>query len=131
MCYYLYFIWYWLGRLKRSFRYVTFIFSNRNIGMLLYRFFKNFGFSEDESKIITDVLLTSDKFGIESHGMQRISRYHKGIQKGLIKVDAVPEVIFETPVTAVLDAHDGMGQLVAYKAMNMAIEKAKKVVLQL
>ena len=35
--------------------------------------FKNFGFSEDESKIITDVLLTSDKFGIESHGMQRIS----------------------------------------------------------
>ena len=71
--------------------------------------FKNFSFSEDESKIITDVLLTSDKFGIESHGMQRISRYHKGIQKGLIKVDAVPEVIFETPVTAVLDAHDGMG----------------------
>ena len=70
--------------------------------------FKNFGFSEDESKIITDVLLTSDKFGIESHGMQRISRYHKGIQKGLIKVDAVPEVIFETPVTAVLDAHDGI-----------------------
>ena len=59
-------------------------------------------------------------------GLQRISRYHKGIQKGLIKVDAVPEVIFETPVTAVLDAHDGMGQLVAYKAMNMAIEKAKK-----
>ena len=44
--------------------------------------FKNFSFSEDESKIITDVLLTSDKFGIESHGMQRISRYHKGIQKG-------------------------------------------------
>ena len=27
--------------------------------------FKNFSFSEDESKIITDVLLTSDKFGIE------------------------------------------------------------------
>ena len=89
--------------------------------------FKNFGFSEDESKIITDVLLTSDKFGIESHGMQRISRYHKGIQKGLIKVDAVPEVIFETPVTAVLDAHDGMGQLVAYKAMNMAIMELQDI----
>ena len=88
--------------------------------------FKNFGFSEDESKIITDVLLTSDKFGIESHGMQRISRYHKGIQKGLIKVDAVPEVIFETPVTAVLDAHDGMGQLISHFAMEKAIEKANK-----
>lgn len=36
--------------------------------------FGKFGFTEEESKIITDVLLTSDKYGIESHGMQRLSR---------------------------------------------------------
>ncbi len=34
--------------------------------------FKTFGFSETECTIITDVLLTSDLYGIESHGMQRI-----------------------------------------------------------
>lgn len=88
--------------------------------------FKKFGFSEEESKIITDVLLMSDKFGIESHGMQRLSRYHKGIEKGLIKVDAVPEIVFETPVSAVIEGHDGMGQLIGHKAMEIAIEKAKK-----
>ena len=88
--------------------------------------FEKFGFSAEESGIITDVLLTSDKFGIESHGMQRLSRYHKGIEKGMIKVHAKPETIFETPVSAVIDAHDGMGQLAGYHAMNLAIEKAKK-----
>ena len=88
--------------------------------------FEKFGFTADESAIITDVLLTSDKFGIESHGMQRLSRYHKGIEKGMIKVHAKPEVVFETPVSAVVEAHDGMGQLSGHYAMSLAIEKAKK-----
>ncbi len=87
--------------------------------------FCKFGFSEDESKIISEVLLLSDLYGIESHGMQRLARYHNGIKKGLIKVDAKPEVVFETPVSAVIEGHDGMGQLIGHKAMNIAIEKAK------
>jgi len=89
--------------------------------------FEKFGFSKEEAGIITDVLLLADLFGIESHGTQRLVRYHKDIAKGLIHVDAKPEVVFETPVSAVLDAHDGMGQIVGHKAMKMAIEKAKKV----
>ena len=88
--------------------------------------FKKFGFTTDESRIIVDVLLMSDRFGIESHGMQRLVRYHKGIESGMIKIDAKPEVVFETPITAVIDGHDGMGQLIGHKAMEMAIEKAKK-----
>ncbi|MBE6570736.1 MAG: Ldh family oxidoreductase [Ruminococcaceae bacterium] len=87
--------------------------------------FVKFGFTNEESDIIVDVLLTSDMYGIESHGMQRLVRYHKGIEKGLIKVDAKPEIVFETPVSAVIEGHDGMGQLLGVKAMNIAIEKAK------
>ena len=88
--------------------------------------FLKFGFNKDECDIIVDVLLTSDLYGIESHGMQRLVRYHKGIEKGLIKVEAKPEVVFETPVSAVIEGNDGMGQLLGHKAMTMAIEKAKK-----
>ena len=106
------------------------------MGYVVYKFemlekfcneaFHKIGFSVEESKIISDVLLLSDLFGIESHGMQRLVRYHKGIEKGLIKLDAKPEVIFDTPVSAVIDAKDGMGQLVGHKAMEIAIEKAKQ-----
>ena len=88
--------------------------------------FQKFGFTEQESRIISDVLLMSDDFGIESHGMQRLVRYHKGIESGLIHVDAKPEVVFETPVSAVIDGHSGMGQLLGHYAMELAIEKAKK-----
>ena len=87
--------------------------------------FQKFGFNETESRIISDVLLMSDDFGIESHGMQRLVRYHKGITNGLIKIDAKPEVVFETPISAVIDAKDAMGQLVGHFAMQKAIEKAK------
>ncbi len=88
--------------------------------------FVKFGFTAEESDIIVDVLLTSDLYGIESHGMQRLVRYHKGIEKGLIKLNTKPEIVFETPVSAVIEGNDGMGQLLGYKAMNIAIEKAKK-----
>ena len=95
----------------------------------LHRFcmeaFQKFGFTEAEANIIQDVLLTSDLFGIESHGMQRMVRYHKCIEKGMIKIDAKPEVVFETPISAVIDAHDAMGQLVSHQAMELAIQKAK------
>ena len=97
---------------------------------LLHKFcmdvFQKFGFTESEADIIQDVLLSADLDGIESHGMQRMVRYHKCIQNGMIKVDAKPEVVFETPVTAVIDGHEGMGQLIGHKAMEIAIAKAKE-----
>ena len=88
--------------------------------------FESFGFTKEESGIITDVLLTADLYGFESHGVQRMVRYHKGIEKGTIHPKEQPEIVFETPVSAVVDGHNGMGQLISLFAMNKAIEKAKK-----
>ncbi len=88
--------------------------------------FKKFGYTKKESEIITDVLLLSDIYGIESHGMQRLSRYHKGIESGMIKPNTDIELVFETPLSAVVDGKDGMGQLIGHRCMEMAIEKAKE-----
>ncbi len=88
--------------------------------------FEKFGFTREEAAQITDVLLLADLYGIQSHGTQRLVRYHKNIEKGCVRIDAKPEIIFETPVSAVIDAHAGMGQLVSIYAMNLAIEKAKR-----
>lgn len=88
--------------------------------------FENFGFSREDAKAITDVLLLADLYGIESHGVQRLVRYHKGIAKGMINVRAQPELVSETMVSAVIDGHDGMGQLIGQHAMNLAIQKASR-----
>lgn len=85
------------------------------------------GVPREDAKICTDVLLESDRRGIESHGCNRfkpiyIDRIEAGIQNPVTNF----EIIKETPTTAVVDGHDGMGQVIGYRAMNMAIEKAKK-----
>lgn len=87
--------------------------------------FEAFGFGREDSETIKNVLLTADLYGIESHGMQRMVRYHKGIAKGTIHPQAKPEVVFETPVSAVVEGHNGMGQLIGVYGMQKAIEKAK------
>ena len=90
------------------------------------RIFKSFGFDEKQSHDITDVLLRADLFGIESHGVQRLVRYDREIGSGWVDTKAVPEICHETPLSAVIDAHHAMGQLVGIQAMQLAIDKAKK-----
>ncbi|MBE6611206.1 MAG: Ldh family oxidoreductase [Ruminococcaceae bacterium] len=89
--------------------------------------FIKFGFSREDAAQITDVLLLADLYGIRSHGTQRLVRYHKAIENGSVRVDAKPETVFETPVSAVIDGHAGMGQLISAHAMKLAIQKAKAV----
>ena len=89
-------------------------------------FFIKVGFTKDNSKIISDVILLSDLYGIESHGLQRLKMYHDDIKSGMVNLDSKAEVIFETPVSGVIDAHFCIGHLAAYRGMSLAIEKAKK-----
>lgn len=89
--------------------------------------FKGYGVPEEDAIVCADVLLESDKRGIESHGVNRfkpiyLDRIKAGIQKPVTSF----EVIKETPTTAVVDGHDGMGQVIGVKSMNLAIQKAKK-----
>ena len=100
-------------------------FNYDNLNSFCMDVFKSMGYTEEESKIISDVLLTADLFGIESHGLQRIIRYSKSVEKGLVDTKAKPEIIKDTPVSCVIDAHDCMGQLASHLAMEKAIEKAQ------
>ena len=88
--------------------------------------FKGYGFNEEQGRQITDVLLAADLSGIESHGIQRLIRYHKEITSGMVKLEAKPEVVFETPLSAVIEGNDCMGQILGVQAMQLAIDKAKK-----
>ena len=89
--------------------------------------FEAVGVPKDDAKICADVLMESDRRGIESHGCNRFkSIYIDRIQAGIQKPVTEFEILKETPTTAVVDGHDGMGMIVGYKAMQMAIAKAKK-----
>ncbi len=89
--------------------------------------FYSSGVPIEDCKIVVDVLLESDRRGIESHGCNRfkpiyIDRILEGIQNPVTEL----EIVRETPSTAVIDGNNGMGQVIAYRSMEMAIQKAKK-----
>ena len=88
--------------------------------------FIGYGIPAEDAKICTDVLLESDRRGIESHGCNRfkpiyLDRIKAGIQNPVTRF----EILKETPTTAVVDGHNGMGQVIGHRAMQMAIDKAK------
>ena len=89
--------------------------------------FKGYGVPEEDAKICADVLLESDRRGIESHGCNRFKPiYIDRIVKGTLKPVTEIEVLKDTPTTLVYDAHDGMGMVASYRRMEALIEKAKK-----
>ena len=87
--------------------------------------FRRYGFSKEEAEGIVDVLLTADLYGVESHGIQRMIRYHDAITAGKIDINAGMEVLKETELSVSYDSHHMMGQLAARIAMRSAIDKAK------
>lgn len=89
--------------------------------------FKGIGVPEEDARVCADVLITSDKRGIDSHGIGRLKPiYYDRIREGIQNPVTEFEIIREGMTTAVIDGHDGMGHVIAKKAMSMAIEKAKK-----
>lgn len=89
--------------------------------------FTRYGVPAEDAALCADVLLEADRRGIESHGVNRfkpiyLDRIKAGVQKPVTQF----ETVRETPTTAVVDGHDGMGQVIGYRCMEMAIRKAKE-----
>ncbi len=88
--------------------------------------FKAYGVPEADAAICADVLLESDRRGIESHGCNRFKPiYLDRIKNGTLLPVTECEIIKDTPTTVVMDAHNGMGMVASHKMMEMLIEKAK------
>lgn len=86
------------------------------------------GIPESDAKIVTDVLVKADKLGFDSHGVNRLKPiYLDRIKEGVLNPVTNFQIVREGPTTAVIDGQNGMGHVIAYNAMKMAIEKAKKL----
>ena len=89
--------------------------------------FKGLGVPEEDAKICADVLITANKRGIDSHGINRLKPiYYDRIKMGIQHPVTKFEIVKEAPATALVDGHDGMGMVIAKRSMELAIEKAKK-----
>ncbi len=87
--------------------------------------FIKLGVPPEEAHICAEVLICADLRGIESHGIGRLKYYYDRIKKGQHKAVTEFEVVSESPTTALVDGHHGMGMIIGTRAMHMAINKAK------
>ncbi|NHK31457.1 MAG: Ldh family oxidoreductase [Asgard group archaeon] len=88
--------------------------------------FVGIGVPKEDAKICADILIASDLRDITSHGVQRLKMYYDRIKAGYHKPVTNITIVKESQTTATLDAGHGMGHVAAYKAMEIAIKKAKE-----
>jgi LDH2 family malate/lactate/ureidoglycolate dehydrogenase len=87
--------------------------------------FNYMGCPADQADLATKVLLSADLRGIDSHGIARLSGYLRLWEAKRINAQPNIRVVHETPSTAVIDGDGGLGLVIAPRAMEVAIDKAK------
>lgn len=84
------------------------------------------GVSKEDSDIILDTILFANRRGVATHGVGRLPLYVHKIAAGHYNPQNEIEVLADNAAYALLDAKNGFGQVVAYKATKLAVEKAKQ-----
>lgn len=88
--------------------------------------FTGLGVPPGDAAICAGHLVTADRRGIDSHGINRMKPfYYDRIRSGMQNPVTRIEIVREGATTAVLDGHHGMGHVIGQRAMEMAIAKAR------
>lgn len=83
------------------------------------------GVCAEDAKTIADTLVTTDTFGVLSHGTKNLYQYIQKCQAGGLDPKAKPEVEKEGPAWAIINGNCAFGMVSACKGMKLAMEKAK------
>ena len=87
---------------------------------------KKVGVKKKYAEIVADVLVSADRRGIPSHGVQRFKRCIDEIKAGRILPNNPPKIEKETKVSLLVDGQAGLGHVIGYLVMERVIKKAKK-----
>jgi LDH2 family malate/lactate/ureidoglycolate dehydrogenase len=103
------------------------IFSYQHLREFTHEVFTRMGCSLQHAETASEVLLSADLRGVDSHGVARLSGYVRLWEAGRINTRPDVHIVHETPSTAVVDGDSGLGLVVAPFAMEVALQKAAAV----
>lgn len=83
------------------------------------------GMSAEDAALAADALVRTEMRGVVTHGLRQVPRYVRAIQSGGVSPTAAFEIVRETPGTATVEAHAGLGHVMATKAVLLAMSKAR------
>jgi L-2-hydroxycarboxylate dehydrogenase (NAD+) len=102
--------------------------DHRKLTRFVSRAFEKLGVPQEDAAIAADALVSADLRGVETHGVIRFhpqAWYVKWLRDGEMKARPDMRIISENASSALLDADHGMGMVAGYRAMELAIRKAK------
>lgn len=84
------------------------------------------GLSPDDAAAAGEILVTTDSWGVFTHGTKSLRGYIRRLRAGGLRARAVPKIVAEGPAWALVDADSGLGMVAARFAMERAIAKASE-----
>ena len=93
---------------------------------LATRIFAALGVPDSDAAWVARLLVRANLRGHDSHGVIRVPQYVGSIRKGDTNPRPAIQVLHETPTTAIVDGDLGLGQVVARRAADVALEKAAR-----
>jgi ureidoglycolate dehydrogenase (NAD+) len=84
------------------------------------------GANESDAASVADGLVWANLRGGDGHGVSRLPRYLKMIERGEIDVKAAPKLIHDRAATFVLEANHGFGPVAVMQGAALALERAKQ-----
>jgi LDH2 family malate/lactate/ureidoglycolate dehydrogenase len=83
------------------------------------------GVPESDARLAADSLVQADLWGHQSHGVMRLSWYVARLRAGVMRPVTETDLVVDAGALAVMDGHDGLGQVIAARAASEAIRRAK------
>jgi LDH2 family malate/lactate/ureidoglycolate dehydrogenase len=94
-----------------------------NFASLVYQ---RYGVPKGDADILANSLVQADLWGHQSHGLLRLSWYAERLKAGTMTPETKISHVSDFGAIGVIDANDGIGQVVTTIAMNDAIARAKR-----
>jgi LDH2 family malate/lactate/ureidoglycolate dehydrogenase len=98
----------------------------KELRSLAERIFERLRVPPEEASWVAELLVRANLVGQDSHGIIRIPHYAQAIKSRLVQPGAAVEIIKESPSTALINGNWGLGQVVARRAMELAMRKARE-----
>lgn len=84
------------------------------------------GSPPDEAAVVADAIARANVAGHDSHGIIRLEQYAAMVRSGDLIPGGPTTVVREAPCTALLDGGWNFGQVVARRAVDLAMRKARE-----
>jgi LDH2 family malate/lactate/ureidoglycolate dehydrogenase len=80
----------------------------------------------EDAELIAESLVRANLRGVDSHGVARLAIYIERLKKGLVNPRPRITTVRESHAMALLDGDNGSGQVIATRAMALALAKARE-----